>query len=150
MPRSGPAILVFHHGTYFLRIRYGNRHQRRSVPSLHRERMRGMTEPVIAYLRTSSAANVRHDSDVSRRERDSDTRQREASGATNRARCSSFATGSRSPKCGASAFSSIFRATCQDSFRRKAPRSPDGTSITLFLPCCLLSVRAFSGTRCIC
>jgi hypothetical protein len=38
----------------------------------------GMTEPAIAYLRTSSAANVRHDSDVSRRERDSDTRQREA------------------------------------------------------------------------
>jgi DNA invertase Pin-like site-specific DNA recombinase len=37
-----------------------------------------MTEPAIAYLRTSSAANVRRDSDASQRERDSDTRQREA------------------------------------------------------------------------
>jgi DNA invertase Pin-like site-specific DNA recombinase len=37
-----------------------------------------MTKPAIAYLRTSSAANVRRDSDASQRERDSDTRQREA------------------------------------------------------------------------
>jgi hypothetical protein len=36
-----------------------------------------MIEPAIAYLRTSSAANVRRDSDASQRERDSDTRQRE-------------------------------------------------------------------------